>query len=73
MFLAAEEFQLATEHVGRGVPKQRLLASPFLVSAAFTIELYLKCLQQMSLGEYEAGNHKLSSLFNRLPDSLKPT
>jgi len=54
------------ELVSRG-PNKPLVAAPFVVNAAFSVELYLKTLSVIASGE-SPREHKLLDLYDALPD-----
>src|SRR5437660_1785373 len=51
-------------------PDKPIVAAPFVVSAAFSIELYLKTLDVVATGS-NVGEHKLLDLYDSLPDAQR--
>lgn len=52
------------------VPDKPIVAAPFVVNAAFSVELYLKTLHVVTSGSH-AHQHKLLDLYDSLPDTRR--
>lgn len=74
MFLVAASFSATARGLLKGplaqVPTQPTAIVPFVVNAAFSIEVYLKALRA-SLGKQRNTGHNLLALFDSLPQELR--
>ena len=73
MFRQATSFANAANYIYRNdlakLPRNPLGISPFIVNAAFSAEMYLKCLQQNASAPKQT--HALTSLHKQLPNKVK--
>ncbi|PSU99765.1 hypothetical protein [Photobacterium kishitanii] len=73
MFAQAQSFGQAAMLIYKrdlaNFPRNPYGIAPFIVNAAFSVEMYLKCLQQAH-GEIK-GTHVLTSLYKALPNKVK--
>ena len=73
IYRQAQSFANASAHVYerdlKSLPRDPLEISPFIVNAAFSAEMYLKCLQEIHGDVTES--HVLTALFKSLPNKVK--